>query len=63
VSAPILPACHADACSQGRAKCPCPQACGLPADELDEVLPSPVVLYVILAVVGVICAASPLAFF
>lgn len=28
-----LSACTADACQQGRAPCPCPQACRVPAEQ------------------------------
>lgn len=33
-------ACTANACKSGRAQCPCPEACRVPADELDDGLAS-----------------------
>lgn len=36
MTAPTTRACTANRCHQGRAPCPCPQACELPADPLQD---------------------------
>jgi hypothetical protein len=53
---PILPACQAQACNQGRSECPCPQACERPMEEDDE----PWALYVVIAIVALIVAGTPI---
>jgi len=46
-----LPACRADACSQGKKPCPCPSACMVPADAKD-------VLYIWAWPAGIIVAIA-----
>ena len=36
MTAPTTRACTANRCQQGRTPCPCPQACELPADPLQD---------------------------
>ena len=41
VPAPVRYGCTADLCRQGRAACPCPQACELPAPDADPLHDEP----------------------
>ncbi len=58
------PACTADLCQQGRAACPCPQACELPGAEADPLSEEPstafelVTMWLVIAVLacGVVLA-------
>jgi len=49
-----LPACQANRCTQGRTDCPCPQACELPATELDPLSEEPATA---MEVIGIFLAA------
>ena len=42
VPAPVRYGCTAQLCQQGRAACPCPQACELPAPDADPLHDEPV---------------------
>ena len=41
VPAPVRYGCTADLCRQGRAACPCPQACEVPAPDADPLHDEP----------------------
>ena len=41
VPAPVRYGCTAQLCQQGRAACPCPQACELPAPDADPLRDEP----------------------
>lgn len=51
MTTPTTRACTANRCQQGRTPCPCPQACELPADPLQDerMTPAETVLAVLVA--------------